>query len=132
MGKRYDYRILPQTWKARVLLFGAFVAGLCLMVGYFALFFVGAFGPFNALDVLGKIDITYENRTQVTALVFIGGKLELTVPPEKSVVQSDRKLLWWAARTIQARDQSGRVLFAVTMDKDDLEKAGYRIIIDDQ
>jgi hypothetical protein len=131
MAKRYDYRILPQTWKARVLLFGAFVAGLCLMVGYFALFFVGAFGPFNALGIFGKIDITYENRTQVTVVVYVNDRVELTVPAGKSVVQSDLKLLWWSQRKVVAKDQSGRIIFAVTLDKDDLEKAGYRIIIDD-
>jgi hypothetical protein len=128
MAKRYDYRILPQTWKARLLLFGAFVAGLCLMVGYFAIFFLSGFGSLNLFD---KIDITYENRTQATVVVYINGKLELTVPAGKSVVQSDPKIVWWADRTVEAKNQSGRIVFAVTLDKDDLEKAGYRIIIDD-
>ena len=111
---------------------GAGLFGLALMVGQFIVFFVlfntGDFPSF--FDFWDKIEVTYDNRTDTTAYVYIEDRLEVSVPAHSSVAVSYRKIEWWFGRRVEARDASGRVIIATKLDKDDLKDQGYRVVID--
>jgi hypothetical protein len=130
----YEQRSYKTPGKVKLLIVGAAFAGLTLQVVQLVLFLVvfpsGDFlSPFGMWD---KIEVTYDNRTNETAYVYLENRLEATVPAHQSVTVTDRKLLWWFGQRVQVRDASGRVLFAIKLDKDDLEDRGYRVVIEEQ
>lgn len=130
MTKRYQYKIFPETTKARLLVAGAFVAGLLLIAGYavFWLSFYGG-GPFGWLEFWDKIEVTYVNETDQTVAVYIDNDVVATVPPGESVTHSYRKVEWWWHRKVVVRDLNGRLIYATELDKGDLEDIDYRIVI---
>jgi hypothetical protein len=132
MSKRYDYKIFPTTVKARLLLGLAFLVGLAVMAGYFVLFFAGPFGfGFFSFGWFDEIDVTYVNRTDTTIVIYLDEDLEVTILPRGEATVGYRKIEWWWNRDVEARTLSGQLVSATSLDRDDLERLDYRIIIDD-
>ena len=130
MTKDRGYTIFPATWKARLLLAVGLVAGLLLVVGNVVWVFRADPGPLAFFNAWDKVEVTYENRTDTTIFIYTDDRLEVTVPSRSSVSVSDRKIYWWFSRRIEARDVSGRIIFATKKDEDDLKDIGYRIVIE--
>jgi hypothetical protein len=127
MTKRYNYKVFPTTWKAWILLGGAFALGGLMLAGYFAFFVF-----FSLSDWLDEVDVTYVNQTDQQITVYIDDVVEVTVPANGSVTESYYRLEWWFDRTVTARDPSGRVIVALRIDDDDLEDTDWRISFDNQ
>lgn len=128
--KRYDYKVFPQTTKARILVAVAFVAGLALTAGYFVYAFAWwAPGPFAWFDAWDKIEVTYVNETEDAVVVYLDDDVVATVQSGGSVTHTYRKVQWWFNRRVVARSQSGLILFATEADSGDLKEMDYKIEI---
>lgn len=125
MTKRYDYDILPTTWKARALLALAFVAGLALLGGYFAFVLLVQFG-----DWWDDFEITYVNETETTIAIYVDNDLKMTLGSEEEGSMSDKKFLWkLARRDIEVRTLTGVLVYAISVDEGDLKEMDYKIVI---
>ena len=126
MTRKYDYKVFPETTKARVLLALAFAGGLLVMAGYFALFILRPYGAW-----WDEIEVTYVNNTDTTIAVYLDEDLDFTVPPGEEVTVDYRKVEWWWDSDLEFRDLQGRLIAAMRYDKGDLKRLDYRIVIDD-
>ncbi len=129
MAKKYDYKIFPETTRARVLLGLAFIGGLFVVAGYLVLFFIPS--PLGFGDWLDEIEVTYVNHTDETIAIYVDNDLDVTVRPGEEVTVDYRKIQWWWDADVEVRDLEGRLISAFQYDNDDLERVDYRIVIDD-
>jgi hypothetical protein len=129
MTKKYDYKVFPETTRARVGLGLAFAGGLFLAVGYLVLFLIPS--PLGFANWLDEIDVTYVNRTDETVAVYVNNDLDVTVPPGEEVTVEYRKIEWWWNADFEVRDLQGRLISANRYDDDDLKRLDYRVVIDD-
>ena len=123
MSKKYDYKIFPQTAKARLLLLAAFIGGLLAVGGYVAFVFLSN-------SWFDDIEVTYANQTDTTVAVYLANDLELTLRAGEERTISYYKLEWWFSRNVEARTLDGRLVFATKLDRDDLKRQHYRVVID--
>lgn len=128
MTKKYDYKVLPETTKARILLALAFLGGLVVIGAYLTFIIISSWG-FWSFDWLDEIEVTYVNTSDDTVAVYLDGQLELTVPAGEQVTAGYRGFEWWSNVTIEIRDLDDNLLLAVSYDKDDLKRIGYVIVI---
>jgi hypothetical protein len=126
MTRKYDYKVFPETTKARVLLALAFAGGLLVMAGYFALFILRPYGAW-----WDEIEVTYVNETNETIAIYVNDDLDVTVPAGEQTTVGYRKLEWWWNAELEVRDLQGNLISADRYDKDDLKRLDYRIVIDD-
>ncbi|MCH8346407.1 MAG: hypothetical protein IIC87_05700, partial [Chloroflexi bacterium] len=127
MGTGRSYDIFPRTTKARLLLAAGFAAGLSILAGYlvvFALFF-------GSLDIFDEVEVTVENRTERLLTIYVQGQSEAVAPPGQTTSITTLKIQWrFGGALVQAIDFNGVVVFEEDLDLDDLERMGYRIVIE--
>lgn len=126
MAKKYQYKIFPETTKARVLLGLAFAGGLIVMAAYFAVVFVWPYAEW-----WDEIEVTYVNRTDETIAIYVDNDLDVTVRPGEEVRVDYREIQWWWDADVEVRDLQGRLIGAFQYDNDDLEDLDHRIVIED-
>lgn len=119
------YTIFPTTWKARLLLAIAFLGGLAIIGS-----FVAAFALVRVTSLTPEIYVTYENRTDGSVTIEVDGRREAIVPPHQSVTFKELELGWLFGRRVKAiEDATRREIFSQELDRDDLKRLGYRIVI---
>jgi hypothetical protein len=121
MKRGRSYTIFPTTWKSRLLLAVAFIVGLAIIP--WGLFVWSLGHP--------EIDITYENHTSGDITILVDGWVEGRIGPRNSETFTDRRAHWDDVRLIEFVDETGRLLFTATLDIDDLERMGYRVMIEE-
>ena len=129
MAKKYDYKIFPETTKARVLLGVAFAGGLLVAALYLVIFFLP--GPLGFRDWYDEIEVTYVNETDTTIAVYVNDDLDVTVSPGEELTVGYRKIEWWWSADVEFRDLWGNLISAAKYDEGDLERLDYRIVVDD-
>jgi hypothetical protein len=124
MTKRYNYKILPTTGKARVLLALGFALGGVIFFGYIAFFiFV------STSDLFDEREVTYVNGTDETLTVYIDDVSQFTIDPGETVVKDHFRIEWWFERDVSATDEAGRVVWERSLKDDDLQDLDWRIVI---
>lgn len=127
MTRKYDYKIFPETAKARVGLVLAFLGGILVMFTYFVLFITGVAWT----TVSDTVEVTYVNRTDSTVEVYLNHHPHTSVPPGEEVTIKYYTIFWEWIPDFEVRDPQGRVITAAWYDEEDLERLDYRIVIDD-
>jgi hypothetical protein len=74
-------------------------------------------------------DLTYVNRTDGDITMFVNGEVETIVPANGSQMFGVYDFHWEDKRLVEAKDESGTVLFSARLSKEDLQRLGYRIVI---
>ncbi|MCH8920901.1 MAG: hypothetical protein IIA23_09420, partial [Chloroflexi bacterium] len=127
MPKGRDYDIFPRTFTARLLLAAGFLGGLPIIVGSLVLFVLS----FDYLDIFDEVEVTVENRTERLLTVYVEGQSEAVVPPGQTTSITTLKIQWrFGGALVQAVDFNGVVVFEDDLDLGDLERMGYRIVIE--
>jgi len=127
MGTGRSYDIFPQTFKARLLLAAGFAAGLSIIAGYLVVIAL----TFNYLDIFDEVEVTVENRTERLLTIYVSGQSEVVATPGDTTTFTTLKIQWrFGGALVQAVDFNGVVVFEDDLDLGDLERMGYRIVID--
>ena len=127
MPKGRGYDIFPQTFKARLLLAAGFAAGLSIIAGYLVVIALS----FNYLDFFDEVEVTVENRTERLLTIYVSGQSEVVATPGDTTTFTTLKIQWQlGGALVQAVDFNGVVVFEDDLDLGDLERMGYRIVIE--
>lgn len=127
MGAGRGYDIFPRTFKARLLLALAFLAGLAIIGSYLAVSLV----TFDFFDFLDEVEVTVENRTDRLLTIYVAGQSEAVVTPGDTTAFTTQKISWkFGGAKVQAVDSNGVVVFEDDLDLGDLERMDYRIVIE--
>jgi predicted Zn-dependent protease len=127
MGAGRGYDIFPRTFKARLLLASAFLAGLAIIGSYLAVSLV----TFDFFDFLDEVEVTVENRTDRLLTIYVAGQSEAVVTPGDTTAFTTQKISWkFGGAKVQAVDSNGVVVFEDDLDLGDLERMDYRIVIE--
>ena len=127
MGAGRGYDIFPRTFKARLLLALAFLAGLAITGSYLAVSLVTC----DFFDFLDEVEVTVENRTDRLLTIYVAGQSEAVVTPGDTTAFTTQKISWkFGGAKVQAVDSNGVVVFEDDLDLGDLERMDYRIVIE--
>ncbi|MCH7576971.1 MAG: hypothetical protein IH822_04150 [Chloroflexi bacterium] len=132
MPKARGYDILPRTFKVRLLMAAALLAGLPIFAGSLVLFAL-SFNFFDIFDfdIFDEVEVTVENRTERLLTIYVSGQSEAVAPPGETTIITTLKIQWrFGGARVQAVDFNGVVVFEDDLDLGDLERMGYRIVIE--
>ena len=132
MPKGRGYDIFPRTFKVRLLMAAALLAGLPIFAGSLVLFAL-SFNFFDNFDfdIFDEVEVTVENRTERLLTIYVSGQSEAVAPPGETTIITTLKIQWrFGGARVQAVDFNGVVVFEDDLDLGDLERMGYRIVIE--
>ena len=74
-------------------------------------------------------DITYENRTAGDITIFVDGEFNAFVPANESKTFDVYNIHWRDQNLVEAKDESGMVLFSARLSKEELATMDNRVVV---
>ena len=118
-GKPEGFWQRPRGIRLALLIVGSLALPLLLVA--FVLFMMGL--------AHSGFDITYENRTAGDITIFVDGELDAFIPANESKTFGVYNFHWRDQNLVEAKDESGMVLFSARLSKEDLATMGYRVVV---
>ncbi len=118
-GKSEGFWQRPRGIRLALLIVGSLALPLLLVA--FVLFMMGL--------AHSGFDITYENHTAGDITIFVDGEFDAFIPASESKTFGVYNFHWRDQNLVEAKDESGRVLFSARLSKDDLATMHYRVVI---
>lgn len=75
-------------------------------------------------------DVTYENRTASSLTIYVSGARDVSIKPFAK--ETSDLLRFRGAKTIEAKDETGAVVFSKTVTWDDLRRQGWKVSITEE
>ena len=75
-------------------------------------------------------NVTYENRTASSLTIYVSGARDVSIKPFAK--ETSDLLRFPNSKTIEAKDETGAVVFSKTLTWDDLRRQGWKVIITEE